>query len=269
MPYLGGSHFASPNTQSSSTVAGDVSKDVQLSEPPADSISALSWSNSQDLLAVTSWDNKLRVYQVSEGVGMSGNPRAMIDFESPVLSCHWSPVSHNCFRGYSTRDNFTNKNQNGQHVVGAGTDKTARLLDLGSNGGPAVQVAAHDMAISSVRFFQEPSSSSPMIVTGSWDKTIKYWDLRTSQAVATIDCKNKVYSMDVAKKLLVVATAERGFRLINLDNPTVIFDEPDIELLKKDTRIVRCFPSGDGFSAGTFEGRCAVYYPTPPASAYA
>lgn len=132
-----------------------------------------------------------------------------------------------------------------------------------------MQVAAHDMAISSVRFFQAPSSSSPMIVTGSWDKTIKYWDLRTSQAVATVDCKQKVYSMDVAKKLLVVATAARGFRLINLDNPTVIFDEPDIQQLKKESRVVRCFPDGNGFAVGSFEGRCAIYYPTPPSSAYA
>lgn len=94
MSFLSGSRFASPITQNSSNIAGDVSKDVPLSEPPADSISALAWSSSQDLLAVTSWDSKLRVYQVTEGVGMSGNPRAMIDFEAPVLSCHWSPVSY-------------------------------------------------------------------------------------------------------------------------------------------------------------------------------
>lgn len=149
--------------------------------------------------------------------------------------------------------------QNGQHVIGAGADKSARLLDLGANGGPAQQVAAHDLSISSVRFFQGPSTS-PMIVTGSWDKSIKYWDLRTSQPVATVDCKEKVYSMDVQKKLLVVATAEKGFRVINLDNPTVIFQEPQIPQLKKENRVVRCFPDGLGFVAGTLEGRCAVHY---------
>ena len=213
-------------------------------------------------LAATSWDNKLRVYQVIDGMGMSGTGRAIIDFEAPVLSCSWSPVSI----AIAPCDSFltpADMSQNGQYVVGAGADKTARILDLNSNGSLDQQVAAHDMPISSVRFFQGPSTS-PMIVTGSCDKTIKYWDLRTSEAAATVDCKEKVYSMDVAKNLLVVATAKRGFRLINLDNPTVIFQEPEISQLKAENRVVRCFPGGDGFAVGALEGRSAVYYVNPP-----
>jgi hypothetical protein len=40
-----------------------------------------------------------------------------------------------------------------------------------------------------------------MIVTGSWDRTVKYWDLRQSTAAASLNCQNKVYSMDVKDKV--------------------------------------------------------------------
>ena len=49
-----------------------------------------------------------------------------------------------------------------------------------------------------------------MIVTGSWDKTVKYWGSSESTAVGTLFCQDKIYSMDVRDKLLVIATAERA-----------------------------------------------------------
>lgn len=49
------------------------------------------------------------------------------------------------------------------------------LLRLAS---PPAQVAAHDAPIKSARFVQA-SNGSAMLVTGGWDKKLKYWDLRT------------------------------------------------------------------------------------------
>ena len=88
MSYNYGSHRPTVTPASASTA--DISKDVQLSSPPEDSISDLSWSKGANLLAVASWDKKLRIYDVSENA--SGVGKAMIDFEGPVLSCDWSEV---------------------------------------------------------------------------------------------------------------------------------------------------------------------------------
>jgi mRNA export factor len=76
-------------TQSSNT-GGDLSKDVQLSSPPEDSISALSWSPAANHLAVGSWDNKVRIYDVTQNP--QGTGVAALDFAGPVLSCDWAKV---------------------------------------------------------------------------------------------------------------------------------------------------------------------------------
>jgi mRNA export factor len=58
-----------------------------------------------------------------------------------------------------------------------------------------------------------------MLVTGSWDKTVKYWDLRQAQPAATLQCQERVYTLDVKDKLLVVGTADRYINVINLNEP--------------------------------------------------
>lgn len=73
-----------------SGVIGDLAKDVQLASPPEDSISALSWSPVANHLAVSSWDNKVRIYDVTSTP--TGNGVAAMDFASPVLACDWSKV---------------------------------------------------------------------------------------------------------------------------------------------------------------------------------
>lgn len=82
-------------SQSSSTnqanTLGDLSKDVPLNLPPEDSISDLCFSPKSDHLAVASWDNKVRIYEISQSGGSEG--KAIFEHEAPVLSCHWSSVS--------------------------------------------------------------------------------------------------------------------------------------------------------------------------------
>lgn len=97
------------------------------------------------------------------------------------------------------------------------------MLDIGGGQTVAQQVAAHDQPIRCVRFVEVPGQATPVLVTGSWDKTIKYWDLRQSQAVATVTCQERVYSIDAMKKLLVVATADRYINIVNLEKPAEFY----------------------------------------------
>ena len=82
------------NSSSASTpnnTLGDLSKDVTVKTPPEDSISDLAFSSQSEHLAVASWDNKVRIYEISASGEAEG--RASFDHEGPVLSCHWSKVS--------------------------------------------------------------------------------------------------------------------------------------------------------------------------------
>lgn len=144
-------------------------------------------------------------------------------------------------------------------MVGAGADKAARLLDLSANATNAVQVAAHDAPIRCCHMIPNPAGNSPLLVTGSWDKTVKYWDLRQSTPIATVDCQERVYTMDIKSKLLVVGTADRYINIINLDNPTKFYKTMQSPL-KFQTRAVSCFTDASGFAVGSIEGRCAIQY---------
>lgn len=89
MSTLFGGGAASSGTTTST--AGDISKDIALNNPPEDSISDLKFSPQADFLSVASWDKKVRIYQVSEQGQSEG--KAVIDFDGPVLCTAWSDVS--------------------------------------------------------------------------------------------------------------------------------------------------------------------------------
>lgn len=133
------------------------------------------------------------------------------------------------------------------------------MLDIQSGSNAAQQVAVHDQPIRCVRFVEVPGQATPVLVTGSWDKTIKYWDLRQSTAVASVNCQERVYSIDVINKLLVVGTADRYINVVNLDKPTEFYKTMQSPL-KWQTRVVTCFNDATGFAVGSIEGRCAIQY---------
>lgn len=223
---------------SNNTIAPELENDVTISNPPEDSISDISFSSQGDFLSVSSWDNKVRIYEVSPQGQTEG--RAMFEHQGPVLSTRWSP--------------------DGTKVVGGGCDNAARLYDLQS--GSSSQIAQHDQPIQSVRFVQIPNTADPVLATSSWDKTLKYWDLRQQQPVSTIQLPERAYTMDTAKNLLVVGTAERHICIIDLNNPGTIFRSTSSPL-KWQTRVVACHPNGESFSVGSIEARCGIQYVDP------
>jgi len=150
---------------------------------------------------------------------------------------------------------LANTDQDGTKVISAGADKQAKVLDLAS--GQTMQVAAHDAPIRCVKYFE--AGGTPMAVTGSWDKTIKYWDFRSATPAGTVQCQERVYTMDVKENLLVIGTADRYIDVINLKEP-VKFYKTLQSPLKWQTRVVSCFTDSQGFAIGSIEGRCAIQY---------
>lgn len=167
--------------------------DIELAQPPPDSVSALAFSPVAEFLAVASWDNSVRIYGIEANGTSSG--KASYNHEGPVLDVIWSP--------------------DGSKVLSAGADKAARLYDI--NSGQSSQVAAHDAPIKSLRWID---LNGGILATGSWDKTIKYWDLRSPTPIATAPLAERCYAMDTWQNYLVCATAERKIQVFDLQrNP--------------------------------------------------
>ncbi|OMJ21099.1 Poly(A)+ RNA export protein [Smittium culicis] len=184
-------------------------KDIEISEPPTDTVSELAFSPQADYLAASSWDNNVRIWEIQSNGVSTG--KAMYSHEGPALSCAWSTV------------------------------------------------AAHDAAIRCVKFVEAPGSASPILVTGSWDKTIKYWDLRSQAPIGTVTLPERCYAMDVLHPLLVVGTSDKKVVVFDLNNPTTIFKTMQSSL-KHQTRSLSCFRTKDGFAISSIEGRIGIQY---------
>ena len=65
------------------------------------------------------------------------------------------------------------------------------MLDMFT--GQSVQVAQHSEPVKAVRWVESPNGS--YLVTGSWDKTIKVWDIGARAAVSTVQDTGEVWSV--------------------------------------------------------------------------
>ncbi|CAJ2506282.1 Uu.00g004120.m01.CDS01 [Anthostomella pinea] len=212
---------------------GSLLKDVTLPADAEDTISSVSWSPVANHLAAASWDGKVRVYDVAANGSARG--AAVLSVDGPVFDCDWA--------------------KDGTMVLAGGADRKTHLLHVST--GQQMTVGAHDAPIRGVRFVDVPGSNAPIIATGSWDRTVKFWDGRQQTPLATLACAERVYSMDAKARLLVIATAERHIHLVDLQNPTVFLRTVESPI-KHQTKAVAAFPDGKGWGTASIEGRCGI-----------
>ncbi|KAF9157407.1 hypothetical protein DFQ26_008768 [Actinomortierella ambigua] len=177
-------------------------------------------------------DVEVRIWEVMGNGTTVG--KAAYAHEQPALCCHWSP--------------------DGKTLASGGADNTVRLYDLET--GQSRILGKHDMAVKTIRFVDQNQS---ICATGSWDKTVKYWDCRTNQQMTSVAMPDKVLSMDYWNGLLTVGTADRKISLFNMNNPYQPARTVD-SMLKMQTRVVSNFTTGGGFAVGSIEGRVSIQY---------
>lgn len=101
------------------------------------------------------------------------------------------------------------------------------------------------------------------ILTGSWDKTIKLWDIREKECIGTYEqCNGKVYSMSVIDEKIAVATSERKVIIWDLRNMHQYLIRRESSL-KYQTRAIKISPNKEGYVMSSIEGRVAVEYFDP------
>lgn len=97
------------------------------------------------------------------------------------------------------------------------------------------------------------------VVTGSWDKTVKYWDTRAPTAQATVQLPERCYGLDVVYPLMVVITADLNEVVFDLNSPGKIFRTRK-SILKHQLRTVACHPNKQEYAVGSIEGRIGIHY---------
>lgn len=210
--------------------------DITINNGPEDTITDLAFSPQLDMLAVALWDKKVRIYDIDPNTG-NNQGRALFEHDGPVFSARWL--------------------SDGTRVCSGGADKQVKLFDLASQ--QTQQIGVHDAAVRAVRSVQCGPTNTEVVVSGLWDKTLKYWDMRAPQPILVIQLPDKVYCMDLAQKLLVVGCAERHVVVVDLTNPQQIF-KLAISPLKFQTRSLACYPQGNGYAIASIEARCAIHY---------
>jgi mRNA export factor len=117
------------------------------------------------------------------------------------------------------------------------------------------QIGVHDAPVKAVGYLK----STNIVVSGGWDRKLKFWDLRSPNPALVLDMPERVYDLDVHENLLVVATAGRqiiAYDVTGLPREYARKESP----LKFQSRCISCFPDSTGFAVGSIEGRVGIHY---------
>jgi len=209
---------------------------VELASPPFDSVSQVRFSpTNPDHLLVAAWDTTVRFYDVA-----ANEQKAKFDHRASVLTT--------CF-------------SDGSHAYSGGLDASVRELNLETE--KIQHVGQHTDSISSMNY----SPDSNVLITGSWDRTIRFWDSRSSwPQQLSHNLPERVYQMDLSRNTLVVAMASRMFHIYDIRKMDAPAQQRESSL-KFMTRSLACMVDGQGYATASTEGRIAVEYfdPSPEA----
>jgi len=96
-----------------------------------------------------------------------------------------------------------------------------------------------------------------LLISGSWDKSIKLWDSRTRAEVGKISMPDKVFTLSTENNKVVVGTAGRHVWIYDLRHMGQIEQKRESNL-KYQTRCVRLAPGGESYVLSSIDGRIAV-----------
>ena len=210
---------------SSSTAAAD----YQLSQASEDTLTSIAIRGSR--IVASSWAKDVRVWDIVGG--SSATPKTMQSFPLPMLSCALDSSASN--------------------VVLGCTDGAVKLWDLQSN--VVRDLGKHDAGVKECFWIPQLNAA----VTGSWDKTVKWWDLRSPSPSCTVSLPDKVFCGALRENILVFGCGSKyvvAFDLPNVNTPAMTKES----LLKMELRCVDIFHDKTGFIIGSSEARCYVQY---------
>ena len=159
--------------------------DVNVPNSPKDTVSAIRWSPTSNMFMATSWDKTASIWEV----GMNGIlPRLSTTGTAPILSCAWMP--------------------DGGAAVFGGCDKKVSLWNLSTQ---QVQVIGNtDEPVNFVGVL----ASKGLIISTSWDQTLRFWDTRSPNPVNALRYQGRITAADVAESKFAIATFDQADRFV-------------------------------------------------------
>ncbi|RNF23148.1 mRNA export factor [Trypanosoma conorhini] len=208
--------------------------------PPGDCVSAVRFSPSGCpylLLGVTSWDKSCRIWQLSQqsdGANIRSQPMTLAMSDSPILDMSFSADGR---------------------VFWAGCSKAVVMWNLTTD--QKITVGSHDLPVSCVAHVRS-NTGAEMLITGSWDGRLRFWDLRQPAPVKEENLGEPVFALDAQRTFpLAACVTGRKVHVFNLQTlmKTNEFEPPS--MMKFNLRCVACSLQQDGVAIGSSEGRIA------------
>lgn len=222
--------------------------DIEVVSPPDDTVTALEFSPTtcqrpEVYLIAGSCDRTVRCWEVEETEqSMKTVPKAMKVLGGPVTDVAW--------------------NEDGNQVFMSSTDHTAHLWDLASN--QMVQVAQHEAPITTCHVIN--AANYKCLMTGSMDRTIKFWDARTAVPMAVINLPERCCCAALEYPMAVVGTADGSLIIYNVENGPVEYTRQKSPL-DYIHRSIAIFKDNDeipnGYAVSNTEGLVAIQYVNP------
>lgn len=187
------------------------------------------------MAGVASWDGTCSVWQVGRNPAgaVVSQPAWTTTHELPILTMSFSPDGR---------------------VFYGGCSKTAVMWDLNSSN--KAVVASHDLPVSCLDFVTLPQAMGQLLVTGSWDGKLRWWDLRQQNFVKEENLGEPIFALDAQKTapMMGVATG-RLVHIYEVQQMRKVQELKPPDVMKFNLRCIACAPQFDGVGIGSSEGR--------------
>lgn len=227
---------------------------IEVQGAPDDTITSLNFSpkvnNGMAFFCASSWANDIRLWEMNTNTGAC-TPKAQQNHNMPVLDTCWST--------------------DGTKIYTACADKTANCWDIGAN--TFTQVAAHDEPISTINIINV--NGNDVLMTGSWDKKLRFWDCKNPKPIAELDIGFKVYAADACYPVAVAIGSDKKTAVVSFETGSPTLRQKDwsntewpaklshqytcVTLFKN--RASNYMP--DGYAVGSTEARVSITYFNP------
>jgi cell cycle arrest protein BUB3 len=174
----------------------------------------------EDILAISTWEGQIECFNATDGRPVQ-SPATV---PSPQLAVEWLDRS--------------------QYASG-GADGIVYI-----NG---IRTGTHDSPISSLSFIP----GGPLLVSGSWDGTVKFWDPRTQKSVHSSSVRTKVLCIaNNGESKVVCAGTERALVTFEIRN----LQAPELSETSFSYRTRSIAANRTQLAVGACEGRVAISY---------